>query len=58
MFREAGIRDIQQIQVVRYAVQENRLSNLALVTDADCEAYLFNRDKVWLCEEDAVVVGF
>ena len=35
-FREAGLNDIAQIQVVRHAVKENILSDPALVTDADC----------------------
>lgn len=58
IFREAHIDDIKQIQVVRNAVNENRLSNPALVTDADCEAYLFNRGRGWVCVENDVVVGF
>lgn len=56
--REATVKDIQQIQLVRNAVKENRLSNPALVTDADCEAYLFKRGKGWVCVEDDWVVGF
>ena len=58
IFREACIDDIKQIQVVRNAVKENTLSNPALVTDADCEAYLFNRGKGWVCLANNVVVGF
>ncbi len=58
IFRETHIDDIKQIQVVRNAVKENRLSNPALITDADCEAYLFNRGKGWVCLTNNVVVGF
>jgi GNAT superfamily N-acetyltransferase len=29
-----------------------------LVTDADCEAYLFHRGKGWVCEMDGIIVGF
>ena len=58
IFREAHINDIKQIQVVRNAVKENRLSNPSLVTDEDCEKYLFRRGKGWVCLADDVVVGF
>lgn len=58
IFREAHINDIKQIQVVRNAVKENTLSDPALVTDADCQEYLFNRGKGWVCLNEDVVVGF
>ncbi len=58
IFRDARIGDIKQIQLVRNAVKENRLSNPALVTDADVEEYLFHRGKGWVCLADDVVVGF
>jgi len=58
MFREAMMKDIQQIQVVRNAVRENRLSNPSLITDADYEVYLFSRGKGWVYVEDDLVVGF
>jgi GNAT superfamily N-acetyltransferase len=58
LFREARITDIPQIQVVRNSVKENTLSNPALVTDKDCENYLVNRGKGWVCETDGSVVGF
>ena len=58
LFREAGITDIPQIQVVRNSVNENMLSNSALVTDNDCENYLVNRGKGWVCEIDGRIVGF
>jgi GNAT superfamily N-acetyltransferase len=58
LFREAGIKDIPQIQVVRNSVKENTLSNPALVTDSDCENYLVNRGKGWVCEIDDRIVGF
>jgi GNAT superfamily N-acetyltransferase len=34
------------------------LSNPALVTDKDCENYLLNRGKGWVCEIDGRIVGF
>lgn len=58
IFREAGIKDILQIQSVRNSVTENTLSSPSLVTDADCENYLVNRGKGWVCEIDNAIVGF
>lgn len=58
IFREAHIEDIPQIQVVRNSVKENTLSNPALVTDKDCEEFLFERGKGWVCEIDNTIVGF
>lgn len=57
-FREAEIRDIKQIQVVRNAVKENTLSDPALVTDKDCEEYMTTRGKAWVCEINESIVGF
>ena len=56
--RQAQIKDIIQIQVVRNAVKENRLSNPALVTDKDCEEYLTVSCKGWVCEIENTIVGF
>jgi GNAT superfamily N-acetyltransferase len=58
IFREAQTPDIKQMQVVRHLVKENVLSNPALVTDADCEEYITNRGKGWVCEVDNKIVGF
>lgn len=58
IIREARITDIPQIQIVRHAVNENVLSNPALVTDKDCENYLTVRGKGWVCVIDNEVVGF
>ena len=58
IFREAAIKDIKQIQVVRHSVKENVLSNPALVTDKDCEEFLTVRGKGWVCEIDDMIVGF
>lgn len=57
-FREALINDISAIQIVRNAVKENILSNPLLVTDADCENYITQRGKGWVCTIENVVVGF
>ncbi|MEP6712572.1 MAG: GNAT family N-acetyltransferase [Ferruginibacter sp.] len=58
IFREAQIKDIPQIQRVRNAVNENRLSNPALVTDKDCEEFLTIRGRGWVCERENTIVGF
>lgn len=58
IFREANIEDIPQIQVVRNAVTENILSNPNLVTDADCQEFLLERGKGWVCEINNQIVGF
>lgn len=57
-FREAAVADIPQIQVVRNAVNENRLSNPALVTDQDCETFITQRGKGWVCQVGDKIVGF
>ncbi len=57
-FREAEIADIRQIQIVRHSVTENVLSDPALVTDKDCEAYITVRGKGWVCETNNHIIGF
>lgn len=56
--REAKLEDITQIQVVRNSVKENTLSDPGLVTDKDCEEFLFKRGKGWVCESDSQIRGF
>ncbi|MEO7306212.1 MAG: GNAT family N-acetyltransferase [Ferruginibacter sp.] len=58
IYREAEISDIAQIQFVRHAVKENRLSDPALVPDKDVEEYMTNRGKGWVCEIDGRITGF
>ena len=58
IFREAKTEDIPQIQIVRNAVTENRLSDPAFVPDKDVEEYIHNRGKGWVCEIDNTIVGF
>ena len=58
IYREAEIKDIKQIQVVRNAVKENVLSDPALVTDKDCEEYMTTRGKAWVCEANDTIVAF
>ena len=58
IFRTTVKTDIPQIQVVRNAVKENRLSNPALVSDSDVENFITQRGKGWVCEMDNTIVGF
>lgn len=58
IYREAEIKDIPQIQVVRNAVKENQLSDPSLVLDKDVEEYIMNRGKGWVCEIDKRIAGF
>ena len=58
IYREAEIADITQMQFVRHAVKENRLSDPALVPDKDVEEYMTKRGKGWVCETDKTIVGF
>lgn len=56
--REATVADIPQIQFVRHAVLENRLSDPALVPDEDVEDYIIRRGKGWVCEANSRIIGF
>ncbi|MCX2477419.1 GNAT family N-acetyltransferase [Pedobacter sp. MC2016-05] len=58
IYRQAEISDIAKIQIVRHSVKENTLSNPLLVTDADCEEFLTQRGRGWVCEIDGNIVGF
>jgi GNAT superfamily N-acetyltransferase len=58
IFREATIEDIQQLQVVRCSVKENKLSNPALITEQHYIEYLTQRGKGWVCELDEEIAGF
>ena len=58
IIREATIKDIEQIQIVRNSVKENTLSNPDLVTDEDCRIFITQRGKGWICEVDNQIIGF
>ena len=58
IFRTAKTTDITAIQIVRHTVKENILSDPALVTDKDCEEFITQRGKGWVCEIDGAIVGF
>ena len=57
-FRDAEIKDIPQIQVVRNLVKENQLSDPALVPDSDVQDYITRRGRGWVCEINGQIVGF
>jgi GNAT superfamily N-acetyltransferase len=57
-FREATIKDIKQMQVVRNSVKENMLPDSALVPDSDVEDFITNKGKGWVCEINGAIVGF
>ncbi|NMN36080.1 GNAT family N-acetyltransferase [Pedobacter sp. SG918] len=58
IFRPAKTTDITAIQIVRHTVKENILSDPALVTDKDCEDFITQRGKGWVCEVGGAIVGF
>lgn len=57
-YREAEVTDIEQLFRVRLSVQENVLSDPALITHNDYKEYLTVRGKGWVCEADGTLVGF
>ena len=57
-FREATAADIPQIQFVRNAVKENRLSTPGLITDQAVLEFITVRGKGWVCEAGGVILGF
>lgn len=58
IFREAQTNDIPQLQLVRHAVKQNRLSDPTLVSDDDCKEYITIRGKGWVCEAGNRIIGF
>ncbi|HMQ49374.1 MAG TPA: GNAT family N-acetyltransferase [Saprospiraceae bacterium] len=56
--REANIGDIEQVQLIRNLVKENKLSNPSLVTDEHCRLFITERGKGWVCEKDNQIIGF
>jgi GNAT superfamily N-acetyltransferase len=58
IIRQAETKDIPQIQIIRNAVKENRLSDPGMVTDTDCAYFMQERGKGWVCEENERITGF
>lgn len=57
IFREATIKDIKEMHVVRMAVKENRLSNPLVITEADYVKFLTVEGKGWVCELNNSILG-
>lgn len=57
-YREATIKDIPQLQLVRNSVVENILSDPSKVTDEMVADYLISRGKGWVCESENNIIGF
>ncbi len=57
-YREAQLKDIPQMQVIRHAVKENILSDPSLVTDEDCNDYINRKGKGWVAESENIIIGF
>lgn len=57
-YREAEIKDIPEMHVIRNSVKENVLSNPGLITTKDYENYLTNKGKGFVCEINYEIVGF
>ena len=55
--RRATVQDIPRLMEIRFAVQENRLSDPNSVTGADCEDFI-QRGLIWVVEERGRVIGF
>ncbi|AMM52391.1 hypothetical protein TH61_16005 [Rufibacter sp. DG15C] len=56
--REASLIDIPAMQVVRRAVQENKLSHPDRIKDQDYEPMLQAPNKGWVAEAEGRIVGF
>ena len=56
--REAQIKDIPSLKVVRNAVLENTLSDPSLISDADYQAHILSKGKAWVCEMNNQITGF
>lgn len=57
-FRIAVTEDIPQMMAVRFSVQENRLSDPSMITEADYTNFILNRGRGWVCEVNGKVLGF
>ena len=56
--RQATVKDIDQIQMIRRAVKENVLSNPMLVTNEDCRIYITQKGKGWVAVSNEDILGF
>ena len=57
-YRIALPSDIPEIQRVRNAVTENRLSNPSRISDKMVEEFMMVRGRGWVCETGGIITGF
>jgi len=57
-YRQAELKDIPELSVLRLSVRENQLSSPDKVTLAMYHDYLTTLGQGWLCEEDGQILGF
>jgi len=55
--RRARLEERDRISEIRFAVQENRLNDPSLVTDADY-GWFTEHPGIWVWEEDGRILGF
>jgi GNAT superfamily N-acetyltransferase len=58
IYKEAEIKDIHQMHLVRISVKENVLSNPDLITLQDYEDYLTIKGKGFVYEINNIIAGF
>ncbi|AKD05599.1 GCN5 family acetyltransferase [Pontibacter korlensis] len=58
IYRRATAADIEGMFRVRFAVQENKLSDPSLVTHEICRQMIEERGAGWVCEVGGEAVGF
>jgi GNAT superfamily N-acetyltransferase len=58
LIRETHLNDINELQYIRNAVTENRLSDPSVVPDGDYPLFLKEKGKGWVCEINGRIVGF
>jgi len=56
--RPATVADVPQIMTIRFAVNENRLSDPNKVTAQMCCDYLDTLGRGWVCEVAGSIIGF
>ncbi|MCB0736950.1 MAG: GNAT family N-acetyltransferase [Bacteroidetes bacterium] len=56
--RDANVKDIEQLQFIRGAVQQNILSNPELITYEDYEAFISQIGKGWVAFTGKTILGF
>ncbi|MEN9865052.1 MAG: hypothetical protein RL748_642 [Pseudomonadota bacterium] len=57
-YRTATAADIPAMSVIRLAVQENKLSNPARITQQDYQDHLAEKGQSWVAELDGTIIGF